>query len=890
MPDDIDTTTEADDFNPRIEAVDLQVEMQRSYMDYAMSVIVSRALPDVRDGLKPVHRRVLYAMFDGGYRPDRGFSKCARIVGDVMGNYHPHGDSSIYDTLVRLSQPWALRYPLVQGQGNFGSPGNDPAAAMRYTEARMAPLAMEMVRDIDEDTVDFTPNYDGRTQEPVILPSRFPNLLVNGSAGIAVGMATNIPPHNLGEVAEAAQWALAHPEASREEMLEAFLERVKGPDFPTGGLIVGRKGIEDAYRTGRGSVMMRAEVEVQEDIRGRTLLVVTQLPYQVNPDNLLLRIAELANDGKISGISDVRDDSSSRTGMRLVIELKRDAVAKVVLNNLYKHTQLQDNFSCNMIALVDGIPRTLPLDGFVRHWISHQIEVIVRRTRYRLRKAEERAHILLGYLKALDALDEVIALIRASATVDDARAGLMTLLDVDEIQATAILDMQLRRLAALERQKIIDEYDDLQTKIADYNDILSNEPRQRQIVSDELAEITAKYADERRSIIIPWDGEVTDEDLIAEEDVVVTITHGGYAKRTRTDLYRAQRRGGKGVRGAALRGDDVVEHFFVTTTHHYLLFFTNKGRVYRAKAYELPDSGRDARGQHVANLLAFQPEEHIAQVLDVRDYMQSPYLVLATREGMVKKTRLEDFDSNRSGGVIAINLRDGDELIGAQLVEDGADLLLVSKKGMSARFTADDDTLRPMGRATSGVIGMRFRAGDELLAMDTIMSGSYVVTVTDGGYAKRTPVEEWTPKGRGIYGVRAMKLVEERGSLVGALVADETDEVYAIASDGVVIRTRVSEIRATGRDTMGVSLMNLGEDNAIVAVALGDATDDDLDDLDDVDSESEVGADGVDTPVTDHGEAGDTSAPDEGVAADGASPSVTVVDDPSDGVDPGDQD
>ena len=890
MPDDIDTTTEADDFNPRIEAVDLQVEMQRSYMDYAMSVIVSRALPDVRDGLKPVHRRVLYAMFDGGYRPDRGFSKCARIVGDVMGNYHPHGDSSIYDTLVRLSQPWALRYPLVQGQGNFGSPGNDPAAAMRYTEARMAPLAMEMVRDIDEDTVDFTPNYDGRTQEPVILPSRFPNLLVNGSAGIAVGMATNIPPHNLGEVAEAAQWALAHPEASREEMLEAFLERVKGPDFPTGGLIVGRKGIEDAYRTGRGSVMMRAEVEVQEDSRGRTLLVVTQLPYQVNPDNLLLRIAELANDGKISGISDVRDDSSSRTGMRLVIELKRDAVAKVVLNNLYKHTQLQDNFSCNMIALVDGIPRTLPLDGFVRHWISHQIEVIVRRTRYRLRKAEERAHILLGYLKALDALDEVIALIRASATVDDARAGLMTLLDVDEIQATAILDMQLRRLAALERQKIIDEYDDLQTKIADYNDILSNEPRQRQIVSDELAEITAKYADERRSIIIPWDGEVTDEDLIAEEDVVVTITHGGYAKRTRTDLYRAQRRGGKGVRGAALRGDDVVEHFFVTTTHHYLLFFTNKGRVYRAKAYELPDSGRDARGQHVANLLAFQPEEHIAQVLDVRDYMQSPYLVLATREGMVKKTRLEDFDSNRSGGVIAINLRDGDELIGAQLVEDGADLLLVSKKGMSARFTADDDTLRPMGRATSGVIGMRFRASDELLAMDTIMSGSYVVTVTDGGYAKRTPVEEWTPKGRGIYGVRAMKLVEERGSLVGALVADETDEVYAIASDGVVIRTRVSEIRATGRDTMGVSLMNLGEDNAIVAVALGDATDDDLDDLDDVDSESEVGADGVDTPVTDHGEAGDTSAPDEGVAADGASPSVTVVDDPSDGVDPGDQD
>ncbi|MFN8149439.1 MAG: DNA gyrase subunit A, partial [Candidatus Nanopelagicales bacterium] len=672
---------------------------------------------------------------------------------------------------------------------NFGSPGNDPAAAMRYTEARMAQLAMEMVRDIDEDTVDFTPNYDGKTQEPVILPSRFPNLLVNGSAGIAVGMATNIPPHNLGEVAEGVQWALANPEASREELLTALLERVKGPDFPTGALIVGRKGIEDAYRTGRGSVMMRAVVEVEEDNRGRTLLVVTQLPYQVNPDNLLLRIAELANEGKIAGISDVIDASSTRTGMRLVIELKRDAVAKVVLNNLYKHTALQDNFSCNMIALVDGVPRTLTLDGFVRHWITHQIEVIQRRTRFRLRKAEERAHILLGYLKALDALDEVIALIRASATVEDARAGLMELLDVDEVQATAILDMQLRRLAALERQKIIDEYDELQAKIADYNDILSSEPRQRSIVSEELAEITAKYADERRSVLIPWDGEVTDEDLIAEDDVVVTITRGGYAKRTLTNLYRAQRRGGKGVRGASLRSDDVVEHFFVTTTHHYLLFFTNKGRVYRAKAYELPDSGRDAKGQHVANLLAFQPDEQIAQVLDVRDYEQAPYLVLATRDGMVKKTRLADFDSNRSGGVIAINLRDDDELIGAQLVEDADDLLLVSRKGMSARFKADDDTLRPMGRATSGVIGMRFREGDELLAMDRVVPGSYVVTVTDGGFAKRTPVDDWTPKGRGIYGVRAMKLVEERGSLVGALVAAEDDEVYAIAADGVVIRT-----------------------------------------------------------------------------------------------------
>jgi DNA gyrase subunit A len=882
VPDDIDTTTEADDFNPRIEAVDLQVEMQRSYMDYAMSVIVSRALPDVRDGLKPVHRRVLYAMFDGGYRPDRQFSKCSRIVGDVMGQYHPHGDSSIYDTLVRLAQPWSLRYPLVSGQGNFGSPGNDPAAAMRYTEARMAPLAMEMVRDIDEETVDFAPNYDGRTQEPVILPSRFPNLLVNGSAGIAVGMATNIPPHNLGEVADAAQWSLAHPDATREELLEAILERVKGPDFPTGGLIVGRKGIEDAYRTGRGSVMMRAVVEAEEDSRGRTTLVVTELPYQVNPDNLLLRIAELANEGKIAGISDVRDDSSSRTGMRLVIELKRDAVAKVVLNNLFKHTALQDNFSCNMIALVDGIPRTLPIDGFVRHWITHQIEVIVRRTRYRLRKAEERAHILLGYLKALDSLDEVIALIRASDTVDDARTGLMGLLEVDEIQATAILDMQLRRLAALERQKIIDEYDDLQIKIADYNDILTNEPRQRSIVSEELAEISGKFADDRRSRLVPWDGEVTDEDLIAEEDVVVTITHGGYAKRTRTDLYRAQRRGGKGVRGAALRSDDVVEHFFVTTTHHYLLFFTNKGRVYRAKAYELPDTGRDARGQHVANLLAFQPDEQIAQVLDIRDYEAAPYLVLATRDGMVKKTRLEEFDSNRSGGVIAINLRDDDELISAQLVDEGADLLLVSRKGMSVRFTADDDTLRPMGRATSGVIGMRFREGDQLLAMDSVVPGSYVVTVTDGGYGKRTPVDDWAPKGRGIYGVRAMKLVEERGSLVGALVAAEDDEVYAIAADGVVIRTRVSEIRATGRDTMGVSLMDVSGENTIVAVARGEATDDEIDDEEGsvTDPSTDPSSDGV--AVAEADLPTDSAAAAEASEQGSSAGSVTVSDDDTD--------
>ncbi len=825
------------DPNGRIEPVDLQAEMSRSYLDYSMSVIVSRALPDVRDGLKPVHRRVLYAMYDGGYRPDRNFSKSARVVGDVMGNYHPHGDTAIYDALVRLAQPWSLRYPLVQGQGNFGSPGNDGAAAQRYTECRMAPLAMEMVRDIDEETVDFTPNYDGRTLEPMVLPSRFPNLLVNGSAGIAVGMATNIPPHNLREVAEGVRWVLQNPEATQEERLVALMERIKGPDFPTGAQIVGRRGIEDAYRTGRGSITMRAKVIVDEDSKGKRTLIVTELPYQVNPDNLLLKIAELVRDGRVGGISDVRDDSSTRTGLRLVIELKRDAVPQVVLNNLYKHTQLQDTFGANMLALVDGVPRTLTLDQFVHHWIAHQMEVIRRRTAYRLRKAQERAHILTGYLKALDALDDVIALIRASDTVDTAREGLMALLEIDELQATAILDMQLRRLAALERQKIIDEFNDLQIRIADYQDILQSEQRQRDLVRTEMDDICEKFADGRRTEFVAWDGEVTNEDLIAVEDVVVTITAGGYAKRTKTDLYRAQRRGGRGVRGAQLRQDDVVEHFFVTTTHHWILFFTTKGRVYRAKAYQLPEGARDAKGQHVANLLAFQPDERIAQVLHLKDYQQAPYLVLATRAGMVKKTRLTDFDSTRSGGVIAINLADDDEVVSARLVTETDDLLLVSRKGMSTRFGADDSQLRPMGRATGGVIGMRFREDDALLAMDVVREGAFVVTATDGGFAKRTPVDEWATKGRGALGIRAMRLVEARGSLVAAMICDVTDEVFAIGSHGVVIRTRVEEIRPSGRDTMGVRLMDLPDEAVVVAVARS------AERLDGVDSSDSAGDD-----------------------------------------------
>ena len=793
--------------------------MQRSYIDYAMSVIVGRALPDVRDGLKPVHVRILWAMYDGGYRPDRGYFKCSRVVGDVMGQYHPHGDSAIYDALVRLAQPWSMRMPLIDSQGNFGSPGNDPPAAMRYTECRLAPLAMEMLRDIDKDTVDVRPNYDGRSSEPVVLPSRFPNLLVNGSEGIAVGMATKIPPHNLREVAAGVQWYLENFDATDEELLAALIERVKGPDFPTRALIVGRRGIEEAYRTGRGSITMRAVVTVDEDRRGRTCLIVTELPYQVNPDNLAAKIAELVRDGRVSGISELRDETSGRTGQRLVIVLKRDAVAKVVLNNLYKHTQLQETFGANMLALVNGVPRTLRLDQMVRHWVTHQIDVVVRRTRYLLRRAEERAHIVRALLKAIDRIDEVIALIRGSESAAVAQQGLMDLLEIDEEQARAILDMQLRRLAALERQQLIDEYDELMAKIADYEAILASPERQRQIVSEELAEIVTRYGDDRRTQLVADEGEVLAEDLIAQEDVVVTITRGGYAKRTKTDLYRAQRRGGKGVRGAQLRTDDIVEHFFVTSTHDWILFFTNKGRVYRAKAYELPDTARDARGQHVANLLAFQPDERIAEVLVLQDYSAAPYLVLATRSGMVKKSRLTDFDSPRTGGIIAINLREDDEVIGARLVSPEQDLLLVSKKAQAIRFHATDEALRPMGRATSGVIGMRFANGDELLGMHVVRDGADVLVATSGGYAKRTPAGQYPVKGRGGMGVLTAQIVAARGELVGALMVDPDDEVFAITSSGGVIRTAAAEVKKSGRQTMGVRLMNLAAGDSLVAIA-----------------------------------------------------------------------
>jgi len=810
----------------RIEEIDLNEEIQRSYLDYAMSVIVGRALPDVRDGLKPVHRRVIYTMYDGGYRPDRGWNKCSRVVGDVMGKYHPHGDTAIYDTLVRLAQPWVMRHQLVQGQGNFGSPGNDGAAAMRYTECRMDPLAMEMVRDIDQDTVDFQPNYDNKDTEPVVMPARFPNLLINGSTGIAVGMATNIPTHNLREVNDAVQWVLAHPEASREEILEACIERIKGPDFPNGALIVGRKGIEDAYRTGRGSVIMRAVIDVEEDKKGRTQLVVTELPHQCNPDNLAVKIADLVNAGKLTGIADIRDDTSARTGQRLVIVLKRDAQPRVVMNNLYKHTSLQDTFGCNMLALVDAVPRTLRLDQFVTYWIKHQIQVIQRRTAYRLRDAEQRAHLDRGLVKALNRLDDVIALIRASRTAEEANTKLQAMLDIDEEQARYILDQQLRRLASMEIQKILDRLAEFERVIADLKDILARPERQRTIVASELQEITDKYGNERKTRIISADGDLSDEDLIPDEDMVVTITRGGYAKRTRTDQYRVQRRGGKGVRGASLRVDDEVEHLFATSSHNWLLFFTNLGRVYRLKVWQLPEAGRDAKGGHVAGLLSFLPEEKIAQVLTMSSYTEEPYLLLATRRGLVKKTELTAYDSPRQAGLIAINFRDeGDELIGAITCNTSDHVLLISRKGQAIRFQASDEELRPMGRATSGVTGMKFRDGDELLSMAIVNrvvaeDEQFVFTVTDGGFAKRTAVSEYRVQGRGGLGIKAMKLNEDRGSLVGGLVVGENDEVIAIKTSGQIIRSTVAEVPAKGRDTMGVKFVSLKPEDAVAVIAL----------------------------------------------------------------------
>jgi DNA gyrase subunit A len=796
----------------RIEPVDLEEEMKSSYLDYAMSVIVGRALPFVQDGLKPVHRRILWTANEEGVRAGDSRRKSAYIVGSVLGKYHPHGDDPVYEAMVRLGQDFASRYPLIDGQGNFGTADGDPAAAMRYTEARLSPLAMELLRDIDKDTVDFVPNYDNQAVEPTVLPARFPNLLANGSAGIAVGMATNIPPHNLGEVIDAALALLDNPELTSEELLR----HVKGPDFPTGASIMGTAGIRDAYLTGRGSIRVRAKVRIEENRRGGQSIVVTELPYQVSGDRVLVRIGELVKEGRLHGISDVNNESS-REGTRLVIDVRRDAVPQVVLNQLYKHTQLQDSFGVIMLALVDGVPRLLNLADMLRHYNAHQISVVIRRTRYELRKAEERAHILEGLLVALDHLDEVINLIRNAESADAARGQLMERYSLSEVQATAILDMQLRRLAALERQRIQAEYAELQAKIAELRAILADPARIRAIVKDEMLDIKRRFADRRRTEIRPDEGELSIEDLIASEPVVVTVTRTGYVKRVPLTDYRAQGRGGRGVRGANLKEDDIVQFLFITNTHHWVLFFTNKGRVYRVKVHELPEASRNSRGTYVANVpgATFQPDERIAAVLDLDDYDGGRFLVMGTRRGMVKKTALSEYDSPRVG-LAAINLHD-DELIGVKLTSGTDDLLFVSRKGQASRFM--EASVRPMGRQTSGVIAMRLNGDDEVLAMEVVRPNADLLVVTDAGFGKRTPLEQYPLKGRGGKGVQTARIIERRGYLAGAQVVQEEDDVFLITDVGQIIRTRVKEVRRAGRATQGVRIMRLGQSGRVAAVA-----------------------------------------------------------------------
>ncbi len=801
------------DVGLRVEPVDIEDELSSSYLDYAMSVIVGRALPGVRDGLKPVHRRILFAMYEGGLRAGTHYRKAASAVGDVMKKYHPHGDTAIYDALVRMGQDWAIRYPLIDGHGNFGSIDGDPPAAMRYTEARLSQIAMELLRDIDEETVDFVENYDGEEEEPVVLPSRFPNLLVNGSAGIAVGMATNAPPHNLVEMSNAVLTQLYNPDITLAELMEI----VPGPDFPTGAEVLGTEGIRAAYETGRGSIRMRAVTEVEETPKGERI-IVTELPYQVNKANLAMKIADLVKEKRITGIRDLRDES--KRDIRLVIDLKRDANAQVVLNQLYKMTQLQDSFGVINLALVDGVPRTLDLKDTIAEYIGHQVQIITRRTQYRLRKAEERAHVLEGLIIALDNLDEVIALIRSAPSADEAMGGLQSRFELTEVQARAILDMQLRRLAQLERQRITDEYNELSERIADLRDILARPERIREIIATELAEIRDKYGDARRTRILPGGGDFEDEDLIPVEDVVLTLTRAGYVKRTRASEYRTQRRGGKGVSGTTLKADDIVRDLFVTTTHHWLLFFTNQGRVYRVKTWRIPEKSRTARGVYVANVegLTLQPDEKIAAVLQLRDLSANGdrFLVFSTREGMVKRTPLAAYDSPRQV-LIAINLREGDELIGVQLTGGDDELVLVSRKGMAIRFHEAD--ARSMGRDTSGVRGMALDANDEVLAMASCFEDGQLLVVTEEGYGKRTPLERYPMQKRGGKGVKTAQLTDARGGLVGALVAAYEQDIFVVTDTGTVIRMDVKDIRPTGRATQGVRIMTPSEGAKVAAVA-----------------------------------------------------------------------
>ena len=800
------------DRDGRIELRELEQEMRSSYLDYAMSVIVGRALPDVRDGLKPVHRRVLYTMDDMGLQPERGHVKSANIVGRVMGEFHPHGDQAIYDALVRLAQDFASRYPLIDGQGNFGS-SEFPAAAMRYTEAKLSRVAVELLRGIDEDTVDTSPTYDDRRTEPVVLPARIPNLLINGSSGIAVGMATNIPPHNIGEVIDAVVEMIDNPEATVEDLMR----HVRGPDFPTGGVIVGRQGIVDAYRTGRGRVVVRGRAHNEQLRNGRNAIIFTELPYQVNKSDLLSRIAQLANDKVLPEVSEANDESG-RDGTRVVITLRRGAVPLVVLNKLYKHTAVQSTFGVNAIALVDGVPRTLGLREILFHYLNHQREVVIRRSRYRLGRAEARAHILDGLLIALGRIDEVIALIRAAADPEEARNGLMERFGLTEVQARAILDLRLQRLTQLEADTIRAEHEQLQTEIAKLRAILGDEARVMAVIREEILALRERFADERRTEIVPGEGEIDLEDLIAEEEMVISISRGGYLKRLPVTTYRAQRRGGKGLRGAKLKDDDYIEHLFIASTHHYLLFFTNQGRVYRQKVHELPQGARDARGRHISNVLALLEDEEVRAVFATRDYTEGKYLVLATREGMVKKTEFTAYDTVlREAGIYAISLQDGDELVGVQLTDGDDDLLIVSARGQAARFT--EGAVRPQGRQTQGVKAMNLDEGDRVLALCVARDDEDLMVVTGNGYGKRTPMADYPRKGRPTKGVRTIRVSDRKGELITARPVREGNQLLLVSLAGQVIRIDVSAVKRMGRSTEGVRLMVMREDDQVASVA-----------------------------------------------------------------------
>jgi DNA gyrase subunit A len=802
----------------RIEPRELEQEMRSSFLDYAMSVIVARALPDVRDGLKPVHRRVLYAMNEAGLQPNRPRLKCARVVGDVMGSYHPHGDQAIYDTLVRLAQPFSMRYPLVDGQGNFGNIDDDPAAAMRYTECRLARMATEMLRDIDADTVDFQPNYDESRREPTVLPSRFPNLLVNGSAGIAVGMATNIPPHHLGEVVDGILALIDDPSIDVERLGKI----VRGPDFPTGAIIVGRTGIRDAYRSGRGRIVMRARAHVEELRGGKSAIIVSELPYGVKKGGdagVIKKIAELVNDKVLTEISDI-DDYSDKSGMRIQIELKRDAVPQVVLNKLFKHTALQTTFGYNAVALVDGVPRTLSLLELVRYYLDYQRQVVTRRSKYQLRKAEDRAHILEGYLAALDNLDAVIALIRASQDVEEARNGLMATFGLSELQAQAILDLRLARLTALERKQIESEFADLQEQIAELRAILSDEVRIDGLIREELLELKGIYGrhDDRRTEIVAAEGDFELEDLIAEEDMVIAITRSGYIKRLPVTAYREQRRGGIGVMGMELKDEDYIEHLFVASTHDFLLFFTSVGKVYRLKVHELPLGSRQSKGRAIVNLLPFRQDEQVRAVVQTRKFEEAKYLFFATKKGIVKKTELAAYNTPlKADGIIALRMREGDELVGVRHSSGTDDILLVSRHGQAIKFSEKD--VRPMGRDASGVQGMRLRGDDEVIAVGIAEAGSDLLVVTRNGYGKRTRVEEYPRKGRGGMGVKTVQLTEAKGYLAGSRIVRDGYQVMLISTGGTVIRIPVEDVKRLGRSTQGVIVMRLRGDELVSSLA-----------------------------------------------------------------------